>query len=78
VGNCQIAVTCCYTERQGTWPVAVRLYLPKSWAQDAKRRQRTRVPAESPFQTKPEIALTLLDQVRAWGVPHRGVVADAD
>jgi SRSO17 transposase len=78
VGNCQIAVTCCYTDRQVTWPVAVRLYLPKTWAQDAKRRQQTRVPAEIPFQTKPEIALTLLDQARAWGVPHRCVVADAD
>ena len=32
VGNCQIAVTCCYTDPQATWPVAVRLYLPKTWA----------------------------------------------
>jgi hypothetical protein len=31
-----------------------------------------------PFQTKPEIALVLLDQARAWGVPPRCVVADAD
>jgi SRSO17 transposase len=78
VGNCQIAVTCCYTDRQATWPVAVRLYLPKTWAQDPARRQQVRVPAEVAFQTKPEIALTLLDQARAWGVPHRCVVADAD
>src|ERR671931_39491 len=27
VGNCQIAVTCCYTDRRATWPVAVQLYL---------------------------------------------------
>lgn len=78
VGNCQIAVTCCYTDRQATWPVAVRLYLPKTWAQNAERRQQARVPAEIPFQTKPEVALQLLDQARAWGVPHRCVVADAD
>jgi SRSO17 transposase len=32
VGNCQVAVTCCYSDPQGTWPVAVRLYLPKTWA----------------------------------------------
>ena len=78
VGNCQIAVTCCYTDSQATWPVAVRLYLPKTWAYDLERRQQARVPPELAFQTKPEIALTLLDQARAWGVPYRCVVADAD
>jgi SRSO17 transposase len=78
VGNCQIAVTCCYTDRRATWPVAVRVYLPQSWADDPVRRQQARVPTAVTFQTKPEIALALLDQARAWGVPHRCVVADAD
>src|SRR5215510_12650164 len=78
VGNCQVAVTCCYTDPQATWPVAVRLYLPQAWAQDPARRQQARVPAEVAFRTKPEIALALLDHARAWGIPHRCVVADAD
>jgi SRSO17 transposase len=78
VGNCQVAVTCCYTDPQASWPVAVRLYLPQPWAEDPERRQQARVPVEMTFQTKPEIALALLDQARAWGVPHRCVVADAD
>jgi SRSO17 transposase len=78
VGNCQVAVTCCYTDSQATWPVAVRLYLPTTWADDPERRQQARVPTAVTFQTKPEIALVLLDQARAWGVPHRCVVADAD
>ena len=34
VGNGQLAVTCCDTDPQATWPVGVRLYLPKSWAED--------------------------------------------
>src|SRR5919197_5327978 len=78
VGNCQIAVSCCYSDPHATWPVAVRLYLPQAWAYDPERRQQARVPADVPFHTKPELALLLLDQARAWGVPHRCVVADAD
>jgi SRSO17 transposase len=30
VGNCQIAVTCYYTDPQATWPVAMGLYRPKA------------------------------------------------
>jgi SRSO17 transposase len=78
VGNCQVAVTCCYSDPQASWPVAVRLYLPQAWTEDPARCQRARVPAEVTFQTKPQIALALLDQARAWGVPHRCIVADAD
>jgi SRSO17 transposase len=77
VGNCQVAVTCCYSDAQASWPVAVRLYLPHEWTDEPSRCQRARVPAEVMFQTKPQIALALLDQARAWGVPHRCVVADA-
>ena len=78
VGNCQVAVTCCYTDPQATWPVAVRLYLPEAWAEDLERRQQARVPSEVTFHTKPALALALLDQARVWGVPYRCVVADAD
>src|SRR5918999_258054 len=78
VGNCQVAVTCCYSAPQASWPVAVRLYLPEAWTSEPQRLKRARVPADVGFQTKPEIALSLLDQARAWGVPHRCIVADAD
>jgi SRSO17 transposase len=80
VGNCQIAVTCCYSDSQATWPVAVRLYLPQTWAYDPERQQQGRVPAELPFQTKPEIALQLLDQARGgcrigvwWPMPTMAI-----
>src|SRR2546429_544106 len=78
VGNCQVGVTCCYSDPQASWPVAVRLSLPQEWTDDPERLRRARVPADVPFQTKPQIALALLDQARAWGVPHRCVVAEAD
>jgi SRSO17 transposase len=78
VGNCQVAVTCCYSDPLATWPVGVRLYLPETWTQDLERCRQAGVPPEVGFQTKPEIALALLDQARTWGVPHHCVVTDAD
>jgi DDE superfamily endonuclease len=42
VGHGQMAVTCCYTDPPATWPVAVRLSLPKTWAYDPARRRRSR------------------------------------
>jgi SRSO17 transposase len=77
-GNCQVGVTCCDSDPQASWPVAVRLSLPQEWTDAPERLRRARVPAAVTFQTTPEIALALLDQARAWGVPHRCVVAEAD
>jgi SRSO17 transposase len=78
VANCQITVNCHYAERTLAWPVATRLYLPKPWAVDPERRAKAKVPEHLAFQTKQQIALDLLDQARALGVPHTCVVADAD
>jgi SRSO17 transposase len=78
VGNCQVTVNCHYAERTLAWPVATRLYLPKDWADDAARRVKAKVPPEVAFQTKPQIALDLLDQAVAWGVRWTCVTADAD
>jgi SRSO17 transposase len=78
VGNCQVTVNCHYAERTLAWPVATRLYLPKDWAEDESRRDKAQVPEEIAFQTKPQIALDLLDQAKAWGVRWACVTADAD
>ncbi len=76
--NCQVTVNCHYAERTIAWPVATRLYLHESWADDGERRRRAKVPATTTFRTKPQIALALLDQANAYGVRHTCVVADAD
>jgi SRSO17 transposase len=76
--NCQVAVAVHYVSRRGDFPLALRLYLPKDWLNAPRRLDAAGVPAECHrFATKGEIALELLDQVRAEEVPGRCVVAGA-
>src|SRR6195256_622250 len=60
--NCRVAVSLSVATWSSSLPIAYRLYLPKEWAEDSKRRQKTEVPYEVEYQTRPEIAL---DQIRA-------------
>jgi SRSO17 transposase len=59
------------------WPVSAHLFLPEAWIQDAELRKQAQVPESISQQTKPEIALGLLDRARQWGVPIGMVVVDA-
>jgi SRSO17 transposase len=76
--NCQVAVSVHYVSPRGHYPLDLRLYLPEVWLSDKARLDKAGVPsAERRALTKPEIALELLDGVRAEGLPGRAVVADA-
>jgi SRSO17 transposase len=56
----------------------MRLYLPGSWLGDRERLDRAHVPeAERRALTKGQIALELLDGIRAEGLPGGLVVADS-
>jgi SRSO17 transposase len=75
--NCQVAVSISLATETASLPVAYRLYLPKDWARDRRRRKQAHVPAEISFQTKPQIALRQLQTLLAQGAPHHCVIADA-
>jgi SRSO17 transposase len=77
VGNCQVAVSLHHVGEQGSTVLGWRLYLPESWTKDGKRREEAGIPEEVVFKTKWQLSLDMIDQVRAWGLPNRIVVADA-
>jgi len=58
-------------------PVAYRLYLPESWAQDRRRRRAAGVPDDLAFQPKWQLALAQIRALQAEGTPPAPVVADA-
>jgi SRSO17 transposase len=75
--NCQIAVTLSIANHYASLPVAYRLYLPKEWATDGRRRRKAGVPKEVTFKTKPAIALEQLRWACATGLPRGVVLMDA-
>ncbi len=76
--NCQVATSLHYASTRGDYPLALRLYLPEGWTSDPERLKQARVPTEErAFKTKWQLALDLLDEVRAECLPHAVVVADA-
>lgn len=75
--NCQTLVSLSLASLRGSLPIAWRLYLPQSWADDAERRQQTGVPAEIAFATKPAIALEQIRAAQEANVAAGVVLADA-
>ena len=75
---------------QLTWPLGMRLFLSEKWTDDdeadyenqqereryAQRREDTAVPADIEHQSKPEIALELIEQAVSTEIEHGCVVAD--
>jgi SRSO17 transposase len=62
VENCQLGVFLAYVTAAGYAPLDRRLYLPRDWAEDDRRRERGHVPEEVVFQESWRIGLDLLDR----------------
>lgn len=75
--NCRVAVSLSLATEQASLPVAYQLYLPELWAQDSARRNKTGVPQEIRFQTKPQIALEQIRLQVEASVQRAPVLADA-
>lgn len=75
--NCQIGVFANYCSVQGHTLVDRRLFLPEEWANNPTRREEAGVPPEVVFRTKPALALEMLADAVASGVPFRWVGGDS-
>lgn len=77
VTNCQIGVSLSVASRSEHVPIDFALYLPRSWLDSPKRRLEARIPAETTFKTKPELALDLVVGALEDELPGEIVLADA-
>jgi len=75
--NCRVAVSLSVATHHASLPIAWRLYLPESWANDRDRRKEAGIPDEIRFQTKPAIALARIRQAVEQGVSRAPVLADS-
>ena len=76
VENCQVGVFLGYVSATGAAFLDRELYLPKRWCDDQDRRQVAKIPDTVTFQTKPQLAQTMLERVWQEEIPLQWVVAD--
>jgi SRSO17 transposase len=76
VTNCQVAVSLTLANPWAHVPVDMQLYLPDTWAEDPEKRQEGQIPQEVLFQTKPQLALAMLQRAKADHLPLGRVLAD--
>jgi SRSO17 transposase len=74
--NCQVGVFLAYITGKGHTLIDRRLYLPKSWADDAQKRDKVGVPETVRFATKAQLAQQMLQSAWDAGFRSAWVVAD--
>ena len=77
VENCQIGVFLTYASKKGHCIADRRLYIPKEWADDPVRRKGAGIPESLQFQTKPQMALEMIQEATAAGLEYAWVTGDS-
>jgi SRSO17 transposase len=75
IDNCQVGVYMGYVSAIEHALVDMRLYMPKSWIKDKRRREKCRVPKELRYKTRTQLALEMLDE-KGHLLPHAWVTGD--
>lgn len=76
IGNCQIAVSVHAVGARGTLPLGFALYLPEEWCADRERRRKAKIPEQVVFQTKAQLAASLVERASGWQLPAAPILAD--
>jgi len=74
--NCQLGVFLTYASSKGHTPIDRRLYMPEVWVDDKPRCTEAGVPEDLKFQTKPELALEMIQEATAAGMSYKWVTGD--
>lgn len=80
VDNCQVGVFAAYVSENGYALVDKRLFIPEQWFTDdyLDRRQKCKLPEDTVFRTKPQLAVEMLTAVSEENVlPFKYVLADS-
>ena len=75
--HCQVAVSLSLVNETLSIPAAYRLYLPEEWDNKPARCREAGAPDGVHFQTKWQIGLDQIGELRREGVPEAPVVAEA-
>ena len=76
VQNCQVGVFLSYVTAKGHTLIDRELYLPLDWCEDRQRCREAGVPESVRFQTKPELAVQMIERLWQAQIAISWVVAD--
>jgi SRSO17 transposase len=76
IENCQIGVFLTYVSSKGHTPIDRRLYIPQDWFDNQERCEKAGVPKTALFQTKPQMALEMIQNATSAGIAYSWVTGD--
>ncbi len=75
VDNCQVGIYMGYVSGREHALVDMRLYLPKEWTKDRKRRKKAGIPKEVRYRTRHQLCLEMLEN-HGEKLPHSWITGD--
>lgn len=75
VDNCQVGIYMGYATSREHALVDMRLYLPKEWTKDRKRRKKAGIPKEIRYRTRHQLCLEMLEK-HGDQLPHSWITGD--